>query len=268
MQPNRSMLPDAPNPALMAHGHIAVIAAQEDLFSLGDNVTVCINPGVDGGFRTAVADGFDLCDGIGDLHQAAAALEQVALEVGTQAKAQNRYVATIHNGPELVNLAGGHKLAFVHNDHIDGRPAAVELEQVDIGADDLHTRLQADAAAQNVLPVPVIGGGLDQPDFQVIFFVVVFGDQGLGGFGRAHCAIFEIKLRHTDSSNCVNGIIAQLRKNCNEELRGLTGRRGRFSPEKRIAFIGEMVYNKKSVSFPQPAEPRIAQLYIRVWPSW
>ena len=69
MKANDLVLPDAPDPALVAHGDIAVVAAQEQLLTLGDDVALGVDPGVDGGLSPAVADGFDLLDGVRHLHE-------------------------------------------------------------------------------------------------------------------------------------------------------------------------------------------------------
>ena len=78
------VFPDAPDIALVAHGNIAVIAAQNHLSAFGDDVAIAINTGIDGCLGTAVTDGFDFLNGIGDFHQPQAAGEELGLEVCTQ----------------------------------------------------------------------------------------------------------------------------------------------------------------------------------------
>ena len=56
------------HPALVAHCHIAVVAAEEHLIAVGDDAAVCVDARVDGGFSAAGADGFYLGDGVGKLH--------------------------------------------------------------------------------------------------------------------------------------------------------------------------------------------------------
>ena len=56
------MLPDALLVAAVAHGDIAVIAAQHHLGTLGDDIAVGINAGIDGGLGGAVTDGLEYRD--------------------------------------------------------------------------------------------------------------------------------------------------------------------------------------------------------------
>ena len=118
VQLNHLMLPDAPDITLVAHGNIAVVAAQHHLCALGDDVTGAVNAGVDGGFGTAVADGFDFLDGVCHFHQPQAAGEQLGLEIRPQTEAHHRDIVFIHNAAQLVDLRRGEELAFVHNNYI------------------------------------------------------------------------------------------------------------------------------------------------------
>ena len=62
-------LPEADGvlPALVTHGHVAIVAAQQDLVTFGDHTTVFVHTGIDGGFGSAGANGFDLGNGVGNL---------------------------------------------------------------------------------------------------------------------------------------------------------------------------------------------------------
>ena len=66
-------------PALVAHGHIAFVAAQKDLLALGDDAPAR-NSGIDGRLVPAGAYGLYLGQGVCDLKKAAAAGEQVMLQ--------------------------------------------------------------------------------------------------------------------------------------------------------------------------------------------
>jgi hypothetical protein len=61
-----------------------------------------------------------------------------------------------------------------------------------MGCDDLAFRLQANAAADGTHTITGIRAGLDEPDIQVIFLVIVLGDQRLGSFAGAHSTILKI----------------------------------------------------------------------------
>ena len=50
--------------------------------------------------------------------------------------------------------------------------------------------------SHHVHAVAGVGAGLDEPDGHAQLLVVEFGDQRLGGLGRAHRAVFEIELSH------------------------------------------------------------------------
>ena len=104
------MFPDACFIATVAHGDVAIIATQHHLSTLCDDIAV-IDTGVHGSFGTAVAHGFDLFDGISQLHKPAGAGEQPGLKVSAQAEAKHRHTEVIHNGPKLVDLRLRQELA-------------------------------------------------------------------------------------------------------------------------------------------------------------
>ena len=95
----------------MAHGYVAIIAAQHDLIALGDHPHIPIQTGVDGGLGAAGADGLDLGHRVGHLEQAAAALEEVAEEIGAQTEAENGDVAIVDDGTQVVDLRLSKELA-------------------------------------------------------------------------------------------------------------------------------------------------------------
>ena len=117
------VLPDAPDVALVTHGNVAVVAPQNHLSALGDDVTVAVDPGVHRSLRAAVADGLDLLNGVRHLHQAAAAGKQTGLEVRAQTEAHHRDVVVVNQRAELVDLAFRQELALVHDDHPDSKQA-------------------------------------------------------------------------------------------------------------------------------------------------
>ena len=192
------MLPDATDIAAVAHGDVRIVATQHHLGTFGDDVAVTIDTGIDGGLAAAIADGLDLLDLIGQLHQPHRAGEQAGLEIGTQAEADHRHIVIIYNGPQLLNLLGSHELALVHDHHVAPILAGEGEELIHIGirGHDLAIGLQADAAAQDAGAVTGIGTGFDEPHLLVVFFLILLGNQGLGRLTGTHGAVFEIKLCH------------------------------------------------------------------------
>ncbi|EJW99856.1 hypothetical protein EVA_12037 [gut metagenome] len=53
----------------MAHGDIAVVAAQLHLCAFCDDVACAVNSGIDGSLRPTIADGFDFLNGVRNFHQ-------------------------------------------------------------------------------------------------------------------------------------------------------------------------------------------------------
>ena len=51
----------------MAHSDVGVIAADEDLATGGNDVSVFVDTGIDGCFAAARADGFDFGNRVGNL---------------------------------------------------------------------------------------------------------------------------------------------------------------------------------------------------------
>ena len=187
----------------MAHGHIAVVAAQHHLGALGDDPPVPVDAGVHRGLAAAGADGLDLGDGVRQLHEPPGAGEEVGQKVGAQAEAEHRQVILVHQGAQLVDLLGGKELGLVGDDHVMLPGGPVGLENVLVRGDDPGPVFQADAAADQVRPVPGVHAGLDEPDGHALFLVIELGDQRLGGFGGAHGPVFEIKLRHNKIPSCL-----------------------------------------------------------------
>ena len=189
------MFPDAVYIAAVAHGDVAVIAAQNHLGTFGDDVAV-IDTGIDGGFCAAVAHSFDFLNAVGDFHQPAGAGEELGLEISPETEAENGDIPLVYNGTELVDLCFGHELALIHDDDIAFVVMSAQETgiHVHIGSDDFHSCLQTDAAAENIGTVPGVGAGLDEPDVHIIFFVIVFGDQGLSSFAGTHGTVFKIEL--------------------------------------------------------------------------
>ena len=180
-------------PTFVAHGDVAIVSAEENLVALGDHVAVLVQTRVDGSLGAAGADGLDLGNGVGHLKQAAATLEKMAEEVGTQAEAQNGDVVIVDDAAEGVDLGFREELAFVCNDHVDiGVSLQVAGEQIHFPSDGLAFGLQADAGMHYLGAVAEIHGGLNEPHPHTAFLIVEFGDEGLCRFGRTHCAVFEV----------------------------------------------------------------------------
>ena len=183
-------------PLAVAHGHIAVIAAQQHLGTRRDHLAAFVQTGVDRGLGAAGAHRLDLGDGIGHLQQALGAGEQMGQKVGAQTEAEHRDVLLVHQIAQIVDLLRGQELALVGDDDIMLTRRPVQLQQAVLRADDLGLLLQADAGADQGDAVPGVGGRLDEPDRHIEFLVIELGDEGLGRFGAAHGAVFEVELGH------------------------------------------------------------------------
>ena len=88
----------------MAHGDIAVIAPQKHLGTLGHNMALAVDPGIDRGLGPAVADSFDFLNGIRHLHEPQRPGEQMGLEIRPQTEAHNRHIVIVYDGAQLVDL--------------------------------------------------------------------------------------------------------------------------------------------------------------------
>ena len=83
MQLDFPALPNAANPAFVTHGNVAVVAPQQQLLALGNNVALPVYAGVDRSLGSTVADGFNLQNGVCHFHQAAAAGEKFILKISS-----------------------------------------------------------------------------------------------------------------------------------------------------------------------------------------
>ena len=149
----------------MAHGHIAVVAAEKDLGTLGDDLALAVDAGVDGGLSAAGADGLDLGKGVGQLHKALGTGEEMGQKVRAQTKAEHRQILFIHQRAKLVYLQGSEKLRLIGDYNIMLSGKGVLGADVLIGSDDAGLALKPDAAADDLRPVAGVGAGLYEPDF-------------------------------------------------------------------------------------------------------
>ena len=162
-------------------------------------------------------------------------------EVGAQTEAENGDIVLVHQRPELVDLRGSEKLTFVGDDHVPGRHLMIALGQVAFRRDGVGLLLQTDAGADGALAVAGIHRGLDEPDRHAQLLIIELCDQGLGGFGAAHGAVFEIKLRHAGSLLAVSDlIIPQNGKNVKRPP-------GAPFAEKALEFAENLCYNAKVI---------------------
>ena len=186
----------------MTHCQIAIISPQHDLSALGDHPHMPVQTGVDGGLGAAGADGLDLGNGVGYLEKTAAALKEMAEEVGAQAKAKDGDIVIIDDGAQGIHLLGGKELAFVRNDHIViGVLRLVQSQEIHVPPHGQTFGLQTDAGSDGVGPVTGVQGGLDQPHLHAALLVVELGNERLGGLGGPHSAVLEIELCHIPPRN-------------------------------------------------------------------
>ena len=64
-------------PTLVAHSDVRIVAADENLATGGNDVSVLVDTGINGCFAAAGANGLNLGNGVGDLKEAAAAGEEM-----------------------------------------------------------------------------------------------------------------------------------------------------------------------------------------------
>ena len=145
MQFDFLMCLDAPHVAAVAHGDVAVVAADHDLIALGDDVALAADARVDGRLCAAVADGFDLLDVVRHLEQPQAAGEELGEEVGPQAEAEHRDVEIVDDPAELVDLRGLEELALVDDDDVGVVPLGEQRVNVGVRQDRLGLGLEPDA---------------------------------------------------------------------------------------------------------------------------
>ena len=169
---------------------------------MGDDVPFPVDAGVDRSLGSTVTDSLDLLNGVRHLHEPQAAGKQLGLKVRAQTKAHDGDIVLVYDGAELVDLGFRQKLALVHDNHVTGSAFSVQkpLHNVGFRRDHLHLRLQPDSAAKDGGPVPDIRAGLDKPDLQIIFLIIVFGDQRLSRLAGTHGAVLKIKLGHCTTS--------------------------------------------------------------------
>ena len=180
----------------MAHGDIAVVAAEEDLVAGGDYLPVGSDAGVDRGLGAALAYGLDLRDGVGQLHEPLRAGEHVREEVRAQAETEHGEVELVHHLAQAVYLLGREKLRLVGDDDVKSARGLVPGADVILGENDGGVAGEADAAFHYVGAVAVVHTGLYQPDRHAQLLVVELGYQRLGALRRAHGAVFEIEFSH------------------------------------------------------------------------
>jgi len=146
-----------------------------------------------------VADGLELDQVVGEGEQARAAGEEVRLEIGAQAVAEDGDVELVDDVGGLVHLRGGEELGLVDEDAGDGADAVLALdaaeEVVGVGQD-LGRRLEADARAHAAEAGSGVDGGGEDERAHPAFLVVVARLQEDGGFAGVHRRVVEVKLRH------------------------------------------------------------------------
>ena len=96
-----------------AHGDVALVAADLDLGAFAHGMAVGAEANVHSCFAAAVADSFEFDEVVGPAEESGGAVEEVALEIGTQAVAEDRDVEVIGHGGELLDLGAGEELGLV-----------------------------------------------------------------------------------------------------------------------------------------------------------
>ena len=188
-------------PTAVAHSHVGIVSAEENLTALGDDLALPVDAGVDDGLLAAGADGLDLGDGVRHLKQTAAALKEMGQKIRPQAEAEHGHVTFVHDPPELIDLSGGEELALVGDDHVIVPTVAEQIVNIGFPGNSVGIGRQTDAGAHGIRAVADVQGGLDQPYPHAPLLVIELGDQRVCGFGGAHRSVFEVQLSH-------NGILS------------------------------------------------------------
>ena len=176
----------------MAHGNIAVVAAEEHLIALRYDVPVLADAGVHRRLASAGADGLYLGYRVRQLQKPLRAGEAAGQEVRPQAEAQHGDVLVIDDTAELVYLLRSEELCLIRDDDVVFPGGVILIRNVLLRCDYLRAALKAYAAADNIRAVARVDAGLDEPDRHAQLLVIKLRYQRLRGLRRAHRAVFEI----------------------------------------------------------------------------
>ena len=99
-----------------ADGHVSLVAADLDLRSVADRLTVFTKPQHHRRFAAAVTDRLDLGQAVGPGKQVLTAFEEVTLEVGSQSVSEDWNIKIVNNVAELSNLLPCQELCLVDKD--------------------------------------------------------------------------------------------------------------------------------------------------------
>ena len=124
-------------PALVAHGDIAVIAAEENLIAVGDDVSGRVDARVDGRLRPQAQTVLISVMESASSMSLRAPGEEVRKKICTQTEAQNRQILVVNELPQLVYLLGSEKLRLIGDYNIVLPGLGVGLDDVLLGGYDL-----------------------------------------------------------------------------------------------------------------------------------
>ena len=125
-------------------------------------------------------------------HQALGAGEKVGQKVSPETEAKNRQIFFVHQCAQIVDLFRGEKLRFIRNDDVVPAGEMIGLYDALHRRNDLGAGFQPDPAADQIRSVPGIDARFNEPYRHAEFLVVELRNQGLGGFGGTHRAVFKI----------------------------------------------------------------------------
>ena len=131
-----------------------------------------------------------------------AALEQLALEVRSQAEAQHRDAQFVHDLGQLVHLLPGQELRLVDENAVNAplfQFGGRHVEEVVVAAEGQGAGLEADARADQAALVAIVQGGREQQRRHAPFTIVVRRLQQGRRFACVHRRVVKIELCHVES---------------------------------------------------------------------
>ena len=186
-----------------AHGHVAFIAADLDLFAFFEAFAVGTDAQVHRGLAATLTDGFELDQVVCEAEEGGASGEKLRLEIGAQAVTQHGHSQLIGDATELFDLFAREKLRFVDKDTGDlffDMLRGDVLEQVVCIAERIGIGFQADARSDATDAGALIDHRCIQQGAHAPLLVVVTRLKQYGAFTGIHGGVVKVDFRHGERS--------------------------------------------------------------------